>query len=243
MSNKSTKGMIFVVFIVLGMVITMQFRTILSARQPNVIGDSSVQQLTEELEQIRAEGLKLHEQLQQIEKEIEEAERQLSNDSNPVINELLRTKNSLELICGFLDVKGRGVVVTLNDAPARDPDMDPNELIIHDGDISAVLNELKAAGAQAISINDERILATSKQICAGPTILINRNRYPVPYVIKAIGDPDLLSQALEESEAVVIMRLYNIRVDIKKEDEIIIPRFKAYKNVDSMISGMEVIEK
>jgi uncharacterized protein YlxW (UPF0749 family) len=242
MSNKS-KGIIFVAFIILGMVITMQFRTIISARQPSVIGESSVQKLTDELEQIRAEGLKLHEQLQRIEKEIEEAERRLSNDSNPIINELLIRKDELELICGLLDVKGRGVVVTLNDAPARDPDMDPNELIIHDGDISAVLNELKAAGAQAISINDERILATSKQICAGPTILINRNRYPVPYVIKAIGDPDLLYQALEESEAVVIMRLYNIRVDIKKEDEIVIPKFKAYKNIDSMISGMEVIEK
>jgi len=242
MSNKS-KGIVFVACIVLGMVITMQFRTIISARQPNVIGESSVQKLTDELEQIRSEGLKLQEQLQRIEKEIEEAERRLSNDSNPTINELLRRKNELELISGFLDVKGRGVVVTLNDAPARNPDMDPNELIIHDGDIAAVLNELKAAGAQAISINDERILATSKQICAGPTILINRNRYPVPYIIKAIGDPDLLYQALEESEAVVIMRLYNIRVDIKKEDEILIPKFKAYKNIDSMISGMEVIEK
>ena len=88
MSNKS-KGIIFVAFIILGMVITMQFRTIISARQPSVIGESSVQKLTDELEQIRAEGLKLHEQLQRIEKEIAEADRRLSNDSNPIINELL----------------------------------------------------------------------------------------------------------------------------------------------------------
>ena len=84
-------------FIILGMVITMQFRTILSARQPSVIGESSIQKLTDELEQIRAEGLKLHEQLQQIEKEIEEAERQMSNDSNPIVNELLKQKTNWNL--------------------------------------------------------------------------------------------------------------------------------------------------
>ena len=83
MSDKS-KGIIFVAFIILGMVITMQFRTILSARQPNVIGESSIQKLTDELEQIRSEGLKLHEQLQQIEKEIEEAERRLRMTTTPL---------------------------------------------------------------------------------------------------------------------------------------------------------------
>lgn len=94
-----------------------------------------------------------------------------------------------------------------------------------------------------MAINDERILATSKQICAGPTILINQNRYPVPYVVKAIGDPDALYDAIEQSEAVIIMRIYDIQVDIRKESEIIIPRYRTYRNIRNMISGLEVVEK
>ena len=68
--------------------------------------------------------------------------------------------------------------------------MPPSWFIIHDYDIRTILNELKTAGAQAIAINGERVVPMSEQICVGPTIIINDNRYPVPYIIEAIGEPD-----------------------------------------------------
>lgn len=239
---RKSKGVLFVVFLLFGMIITMQFRTILLAQQQNGMGHSSVQSLSSELEQVKNEGLRLLEELQKLEEEKAEIMRQISNDGNPVINELLSDKNELQIVNGLTDVKGSGVIITLNDAPAR-TEMDPRQLIIHDSDIIRILNELRAAGAQALAINDERILATSKQICAGPTILINQNRYPVPYVVKAIGDPDALYDAIEQSEAVIIMRIYDIQVDIRKESEIIIPRYRTYRNIRNMISGLEVVEK
>jgi len=168
--------------------------------------------------------------------------RQISNDGNPVINELLNKRQELLVLNGFTDVKGSGVVITLNDAPARE-EMDPSQLIIHDMDIVQILNVLRSAGAQAISINDERIITTSRHFCVGPTILINQKRYPVPYVIKAIGDPDEMYNAIEQSEAVIIMRIYNIQVDVRKESEILIPGYKVYGNIENMISGLEVVEK
>ena len=239
---RKSKGVLFVVFLLFGMIITMQFRTILLAQQQNGMGHSSVQSLSSELDQVKNEGLRLLEELQKLEEEKAEIMRQISNDGNPVINELLSDKNELQIVNGLTDVKGSGVIITLNDAPAR-TEMDPRQLIIHDSDIIRILNELRAAGAQALAINDERILATSKQICAGPTILINQNRYPVPYVVKAIGDPDALYDAIEQSEAVIIMRIYDIQVDIRKESEIIIPRYRTYRNIRNMISGLEVVEK
>jgi len=238
-----SKEIMFVVFLLLGMIITMQFRTILIFQQQSTIGQTSVQALVLELDQIMKEGVQLQEQLRKLEEEKDEIFMRLNNDGNPMINELIRHKKEMQLISGFLDVKGVGIVVTLNDAPARNEMADPSELIIHDADITAILNNLRAAGAQALSINNERILATSKQLCAGPTILINQNRYPVPYIIKAIGDPDSMAEALEASEAVVIMRAYNIQVDIKKEAEIRIPRYEAYQKIENMISGMEVVDK
>ncbi|AGC67566.1 hypothetical protein Cst_c05440 [Thermoclostridium stercorarium subsp. stercorarium DSM 8532] len=237
-----TKGVLFVVFLLFGMIITMQFRTILLAQQQSSSGQTSVQTLSYELEQAKSEGIKLLEELQRLEKEKNEIIRQLSNDGNPIINELLNRKNELMVINGLTDVKGSGIVITLNDAPARG-EIDPSQLIIHDMDIVQILNVLRAAGAQAISINDERIIATSKHFCVGPTILINNKRYPVPYVIKAIGDPNGLYNAVEQSEAVVIMKIYNIQVDVRKENEILIPGYKIYGSIDDMISGLEVVEK
>ncbi|NLM11426.1 MAG: DUF881 domain-containing protein [Clostridiaceae bacterium] len=239
---RNAKGVLFVVFLLFGMFVTMQFRTVLLAQQQNTAGESQVQSLTAELEQAKSEGIKLLEKLQKLEKEKDEIMRQISNDGNPVINELLDKKYELQVINGLTDVRGSGVIITLNDAPARN-EMDPEQLIIHDMDIVKILNVLRAAGAQAIAINDERIITTSRHFCAGPTILINQNRYPVPYVIKAIGDPDELYNAVEQNEAVIIMKIYDIQVDIRKESEIIIPKYKTYKNIENMISGLEVVEK
>jgi|BioPla2DNA2_1021312.scaffolds.fasta_scaffold00169_21 uncharacterized protein YlxW (UPF0749 family) len=239
---RESKGILFVTFVLLGMVLAMQSRTILLAKQQNVVGQTSVQSLSAELEHEKNEGLRLQEELHKLEEREAEIMRQISNEGNPMINELLNKRHLLQTINGFTDVEGSGVIITLDDAPARN-EMDPSQLIIHDSDIINILNELRAAGAQAFAINDERIIATSKQLCAGPTILINRNRYPVPYVVKAIGDPDELFNALEQSEVVTIMRIYDIQVSIRKESDIVIPRYRAYKNTESMISGLEVVEK
>ncbi len=235
-------GILFVVFFFFGMILTMQFRTILLAQQQGARGQTSVQSLSAELEQVRSEGNQLQEQIRAMEEEYEKIIEQSGTNDNPMLNDLRRERKEAQLYSGFTDVKGPGVIVTLNDAPARS-DIDPRELIIHDMDIVQILNELKAAGAQALAINDERILATSKQFCAGPTILINQSRYPVPYIIKAIGDPEALYTALEESEAVIIMRIYNIQVDVRKEQEITIPKFKAYQDIKHMISGLEVVNQ
>ena len=66
--------------------------------------------------------------------------------------------------------------------------------IIHDEDLLRVLNELCAAGAEAISINDQRIVATTEVRCAGPTVSVNNVRSAPPYVIKAIGNPKKFDQ-------------------------------------------------
>ncbi len=103
-------------------------------------------------------------------------------------------------LAGLTDVKGPGVVVTLNDSKLPYPKDIPASFtpvnIIHDNDIGQVINELKAAGAEAISVNDQRLVAVSPIRCAGPTIYINNTPQTPPYVIKAIGDPKTLTAAL-----------------------------------------------
>ena len=105
-----------------------------------------------------------------------------------------------------------------------------------------MLNDL-AAGAQAIAINGERVVPMSEQICAGPTIIMNGNRYPVPYVIEAIGDPDALYEAISYSYKVAELREFNILVDIKKSNKIRISKFSGADKLDRYISGLEVVSK
>src|SRR5690606_23984647 len=107
--------------------------------------------------------------------------------------------------------------------------MNIEDYIIHDADITGILNELRSNGAEAISINGERILGTSKLVCAGPTIFLNKSRYPPPYVIKAIGDPDTLYNAIDQLSNVAIMRIYGIRVDIRKEYDMVIEKYRLYE--------------
>lgn len=112
-----------------------------------------------------------------------------------------------QAFAGLTDVKGPGIVVTLSDSKKPFANMPsgfsnmpagfapPN--IIHDTDIDAVLNELKASGAEAISVNGQRIAAVSPVRCVGPTVLVNFTPTASPFVIKAIGDPKTLKAGVE----------------------------------------------
>jgi len=137
---------------------------------------------------------------------------------------------------GLTDVKGKGMIIILDDAPARQVD-DPNLLIIHDNDVTGIINILKVAGAQAISINGERLISTSEQVCAGPTIRINKNRYSVPYEIKVIGDQARMETAINGSVLVAEMLSSKIKVEIQKFDELLITKYNY--NLDDQLSGME----
>ena len=89
------------------------------------------------------------------------------------------------------------------------------------------LNELRAAGAEALSINGERILATSEIRCAGPTISINNTKKAAPFEIKVIGDPDTLENALKmPGGAVDQSAFYGIDVSIKKSNKLMIEKYK-----------------
>ena len=70
--------------------------------------------------------------------------------------------------------------------------VDPNWLIVHDIDLMKIVNELKNAGAEAISINGQRIVTTSAIECDGNVIIVNGEKIAAPFEIKAIGLPEAL---------------------------------------------------
>lgn len=125
---------------------------------------------------------------------------------------------------GFTDVRGPGIMLRVSDSISEDPNLDIMERIVHDVDIVVLLNDLKAAGAEAIEINGKRIINISEVVCAGPLIRVNAEVIPAPFVIIAIGDMDELYEAVTEENTyayqlknyygmeVVAARSYNLTV-------------------------------
>ena len=240
MMQKNNRYTFMAVFIILGIILGVQFRSTLAANRQKSSLTMRIEQLMVQInEQIELEN-KLKAEIEENTVQREGYLKNLVGQGNG--HNLLDEWEYVKLKTGLSDVTGPGVVIKLDDAVAR-KGADPRMLIIHDRDIREILNELKKAGAQAISINGERIVAMSEQVCAGPTILINRNRYPVPYVINAIGDPDLLYDSLIRSERIALMIDDKIQIDIKKSKDVLVPKFSNIDKLDKLISGMEAAKK
>lgn len=132
-----------------------------------------------------------------------------------------------QIIAGLTDVQGQGVTVTMKDSETVNVSgLDENNFIIHDEDILRVINVLRDAGAEAISLNGERIIATSEISCSGTTVSVNNTRYSSPYVIKAIGSAVDMSGALTMRQGVVdILGQWGIEISVKQESNIVIEAY------------------
>ena len=125
---------------------------------------------------------------------------------------------------GLDPMRGPGLVVTLNDAQrdaeGRFPrDASPDDLVVHQQDIEAVLNALWSAGAEGIQVQDQRIIGTSAPRCVGNTLLLNGRTYSPPYVVSAIGDPLAMQAALSASPLVTLYKQYVVRFGLGYTEE------------------------
>ncbi|MGE4284243.1 MAG: DUF881 domain-containing protein, partial [Clostridia bacterium] len=181
----------------------------------------------------RTNNEKLYTELLRYEKDLN-ALRQAASESSGYSKELLEQLKRAEILAGLTDVEGKGVIVTLNDSKISNEgvnSIDPNYFIIHDEDLLMVINELADAGAEALSLNDDRLIATSEIRCAGATVSVNNNRHSTPFVIKAIGDPDTLEAALNLRNGVRdILGQWGIEFTVKKSNKILVPRYNGVIN-------------
>jgi uncharacterized protein YlxW (UPF0749 family) len=112
---------------------------------------------------------------------------------------------------GFTALRGPGVSVRLDDAPHRaggalPGDARPDDLVVHQQDVQAVVNALWAGGAEAMTVMDVRVISTSAVRCVGNTLLLHGRVYSPPFEIAAIGDSRRLLAALNADEGVAAFR-------------------------------------
>jgi uncharacterized protein YlxW (UPF0749 family) len=125
---------------------------------------------------------------------------------------------------GVAPVRGPGLVVTLTDAQrdanGRFPrDASPDDLVVHQQDIQAVLNALWGAGAEAIQMQDQRLIATSAPRCVGNTLLLNGRTYSPPYTVTAVGDVSAMQAALAAAPLVTLYKQYVVRFGLGYTEE------------------------
>lgn len=140
---------------------------------------------------------------------------------------------SAKFHAGLIEAEGEGIIVTLRDSKKRPPADAGLELgedyLIHDYDIRDFVNELLASGAEAMAVNDQRIIANTPIRCAGTRILINNAPMSPPFEVRAIGPADEMENGLRMRGGVVdsfrILEDLSDMIKIEKSKNLLVPAF------------------
>lgn len=216
---------VVVVCIIVGYLLAAQLRSVRLTGAADAASASRLETLQELYNEQSEQKDALEDQVAQLQSELSHYRDQAaSGDSG---SEALRQEvEQLEITAGYTDVEGPGVTVILEDSAQTNVTGDEADYLIHDSDLLSVVNELRSAGAEAISLNGERLLATSEIRCTGAVVTVNGRRYAAPYVIFAIGDSDTLYSALTMRNGVVdVLSQWGISVKVTTSDLLLIPRY------------------
>jgi uncharacterized protein YlxW (UPF0749 family) len=124
-----------------------------------------------------------------------------SSVAGAALKSSLTKVNSLKEPTGLTAEEGPGLRVSLDDAPRSvdDSDINPNLLVVHQQDIQAYVNALWAGGAEAISLQGQRLISTSGIKCVGNVVVLDGVPYSPPYVIRAVGNTTAMKASVASS--------------------------------------------
>lgn len=215
---------IFIVCIVLVSVMLMQFRTV---EQTDITEIESMREseLRVALAQWKTKYEEVYTQLEDINKRIEEYDKTIEDNeaASELIDEELKESN---ILVGKTDVYGEGVVITLSST---------DTFQIYSQILLELVNELRYSGAEAISINEVRILPTT-EIVDLTSISVNQQRVQEPYIIKAIGDSEYIYSILnlKGSGFVDIYAKQGLNVSVEKNKKVEIPKYNGEFEINYM---------
>lgn len=219
--RRSVPWAIALVLMVLGFMLSMQMKVQKQVALKDETSFQRAEQLAAQLQTAEEERDKLMAETEDLRKKV--------RDQATVAHEDLSTElDAAEIAAGLIPLSGQGVVVTMTDSTRPlTPGENPNNSIIHDEDVLNVINELKASGAEAISINGQRLIGRSEIRCVGPTVTVNRVRTAPPIVITAIGPADEMENGLVMRGGIVeSLKPWGIGIAVKKETQVSVPAYK-----------------
>jgi uncharacterized protein YlxW (UPF0749 family) len=233
--------LMFILLLIVGFIFSLQIRAIEDNRKKTQAGKNDYNYYANLLANEKAYTKTSTEALNELKvKKNELIQKALENTGDVAILEAFQKINDF---AGFTQKKGSGIRVTLDDQFNKDPAFPAATSAIHDLDIRNVIDLMKSAGAIAISINGERLVGTSELTCNGPTVQVNKRKFPVPYVIEAIGDAVQMKTLIENDEYLQGRIISNISFKLEVKDEIIINGFSDYDKIEQYISALKEVKK
>lgn len=208
---------ITMICIILGIMLAWQYKSIVNNNRKETTKYARLESVRDELLAQKDQNEDLRKRNEELQKRLTELENSQGNSSQLEKN-LEAELERVRLIAGLSDVEGPGLVIKV-EYVGKDT--------VRENAILRLINELKAAEAQAISIEGERIVAMSEIKRGGDYIVVNGKQMVSPFTIKAIADPKKLENSLTMIGGIVEeLQIYDMKVTIEKKDNIVIPKVR-----------------
>ncbi|MCQ1577009.1 DUF881 domain-containing protein [Streptomyces parvus] len=224
----AVRGLTAAVFALAGLIFVTSANT---AKGTNLRSDSSLLKLSDLIRERSEKNAELNDSAASVRSEIDAL---AQRDDGSTRAEDARLK-ALEKAAGTTEITGDSVSVTLNDAPPDAtanpgyPEPQPNDLVIHQQDLQAVVNALWQGGARGIQVMDQRLISTSAVRCVGNTLILQGRVYSPPYKVTAVGDPGKLKQALNSSTAIqnylLYVKAYGLGWKVDEDETVTLPGY------------------
>ena len=230
-----------VVCMILTIAIIVQIRTIEKATNTVGTGINDNSGLKDEFLKSQDEYNLAYQQLEEVEKRLEEIRNQATQNNKTDSNAEEEIKENRKLL-GLTEVTGQGFIIKLDDNRQINSSevLNVSDYLVHEGDLLYIVNELFNAGADAIAINDQRITSKTSIICDGNIIRINGEIVSVPITIQAIGYPERMEYALKRPGGYLeILANAGVQVYVEKSEKITLPKYEGVYSSEYLTRGDE----
>lgn len=217
----------------LGTLVLLAVILVVAARSPDTVEEARIGRRVELVELIRIEqsrNLALQDRVEELAARLAAYEQDPPGDQQ-LVQALQARIDEVAAPAGMTALRGPGLTAVLTDSSLDEsPTGDLNDLVIHEQDLQAVINALWAGGAEAMTVNGQRVLATTAIRCVGNTLLLHGAVYSPPYRIQAIGDVEDLRAQLDRDPAVgrfqEAVAKFQVGFGLTTEPELLLPPYE-----------------
>ncbi|MBC8590708.1 DUF881 domain-containing protein [Wansuia hejianensis] len=218
------------VSVFLGLILSIQLKTVKRSIGEGVLPTQRAQQLAAELKKAQAERDAQANRIAELESKIHKYEKN-EVDKNEYAESLYKDTMKYRMLAGYTDLEGPGIILEINDPPGDVQYGDEYTIVDELDMILQIISILNAADAEAISINDQRYTSFTEIVRAGNHIEINGVSNNSPIVIKAIGNPDTLESALAIKRGIIWeLRKHDYLVHLTQDKNVVIPKYRKVKD-------------
>lgn len=218
---------------VLAIAISIQVKTIDEANKEVGKTTSGNDGLRDEILQLRDKYNNKHKELEEAELRLEQVRTQAVADNEEDLEKEKQIKQ-MEKLLGKTEVKGEGIIITLDDNRdiSAEEVLNVGDYIVHYYDLMYITNELFNAGATAVSINNQRITTATGIMCDGNITRVNGEMVGVPITIKAVGFPEMLEGQLTRTGGYLEYLENYVKIEVQTSNDITIPKYDGVYGID-----------